>query len=94
MLALGTEAVESGWCRVLPMQVGHPEGQNAFVHAHHQHVATHLRMCPVPHGRTNSMPSPTPSGVWSVPPVPSECMEFIPHDNKGVKMHVLLMEWY
>lgn len=41
-LALGTEAVESGWYKVMPMQVSHSEGQNALAQAHQQHTATHL----------------------------------------------------
>lgn len=41
-LALGTEAVESGHYRVMPVQISHPEGQNALAQAHQGHMAIHL----------------------------------------------------
>lgn len=41
-LAQGPEAVESGHYRVMPMQISHPEGQNALAQAHQEHMAIHL----------------------------------------------------
>lgn len=41
-LAQGTETVESGQYRGMPMQMNHPEGQNALAQACQEHMATHL----------------------------------------------------